>query len=159
MKNLKHLILVITALCLQSCTIISLPAAKPEVGKAVIKGATVYKYLVTAQYSYVLGVDGKLFKSGIGSKQVSAGKRRLALGASHAAGLQSFVEVIVNLEAGKKYIVAADSVANGCQYKVLELPEKKEVNSALGQYVSGFGIQSPTGSVQGYWEAKGWVVE
>jgi len=159
MKKISYLLLAVTALLLQSCTIISLPAAKPEIGKATIKGATVYKYLVSAQYSYVIGADGKLFKTGTGSKQIAAGKRRLALGASHAAGLQSFAEIVVNLQAGKQYLVTADSVAKGCEYKVLELPEKKEIAYALGEYVSGYGIQSPAGSVQGYWVAKGWTPE
>jgi len=156
---MKRLFLIWLCCILQSCVTISLPAAKPEAGKATIKGATVYKYLVTAQYSYVLGCDGVLFKSGSGSKQVGAGKRRLALGASHAAGLQSFAEVVVNLEAGKKYIVTADSGAKGCQYKVLELPEKREVASALGSPVSGYGVYSPAGSVHGYWKSRGWVAE
>ena len=120
MKKLRYILPVVVALCLPSCaSIISLPAANPDSGKASIKGATVYKYLVTAQYSYILGADGVFFEPGSRTKQVAAGKRRLALGASHAAGIQSFAEVTAVLEAGKKYIVTADQMSGGlCHYKV-----------------------------------------
>ncbi|MDP0489549.1 MAG: hypothetical protein Q7Q71_00695 [Verrucomicrobiota bacterium JB023] len=153
----KSLWLVLSAiLLLQSCATLTSPPEEPKPGFATIKGGTVVRYLLSAQYSYVVGYDGKLCNSYTGSKQIPAGTRRLALGASHAAGIQSFAEITLEMKPGVQYNVTADQHKDGlCHYTIVELPEKVTVATIAVPSTSGYGVYSAPGTVDSYWERRG----
>jgi hypothetical protein len=150
------LIAAVLALCPACMTSLTLPASTPKPGMAVIKGGTVFIAPISAQYSYIIGVDGVMLPTWSGSKDVTPGRHKFAFGASHAAGLKSFTEVTLTVKEGKQYVVEAKNWTEpNATYTVYELPGRIEVYRstaplvATGEYKSGEKIKAML-------IAKGW---
>jgi hypothetical protein len=131
-KKILAVIAVICAFVLPCCTSsLSLPVAEPEQGMASIKGGTVFIAPISAQYSYVMGVDGRLYKSWTGTKTVKPGKHQFLFGCSHAAGLKSMAKMTINVESGQRYLVEAKNWTEpNATYTVYKMPERVVISTA-----------------------------
>lgn len=144
-------------LLLSSCTTsLSLPVREPKSGYAAIKGGTVSIAVISAQYSYVVGVDGTIFKSWSGAKDVRPGKRRFLFAASHAAGLKSYVEMDLTVEAGGRYLIeAANFKGSTVDYRVYRMPERIEIAHATTELI-GIPEYRSGRTIHDHFRAMGW---
>ena len=141
------------ALTLCACVTRYTTPPEPRDGRATISGSHSYTSPFFAESAYISGYDGTLFDLKSPSLDLEAGRRRLALGASHKPGIQSFAEVTVTLEARKRYSVTSELKDDGlCHYRVLEYASKKEI----GQTVSPAVPYSSKMTSKRYFLSKGW---
>ena len=111
---------------------------------------------VMAQYTYVAGMDGTLFPSWTGSKEIKPGKHKFVFASSHAAGIKSYVETTINIKEGGQYLVEiTDPNAPDAVYGIYEMPSRKEIQKVsapliyTSEYRSGDFLKSLL-------VAKGW---
>lgn len=123
---------------------------------AVIKGGTVFIAPISAQYSYIIGVDGVILSAWSGSRDVEPGRHRFAFGASHAAGLKSFTEATFNVKEGEQYLVEAKNWTEpNATYTIYKLPGRVEVFRSTAPLIAT-GEQRSGETIKAMLIAKGW---
>jgi hypothetical protein len=125
---------------------------------AVIKSGTVLMPPFLASYSYVIGMDGFLFPSWSGNKDIAPGKHRFAFGGSHGAGLKSVLETNLTIKQGCQYVMESwEFIEPHATYVVYEYPGKKEIMRTTAPLITT-AEHGAGDTIKSMLVAKGWKV-
>lgn len=135
----------------------SLPGIAADPGMALVKGGSVFTTPGAGQYSYVLGVDGKILPTWTGAQDVAPGKHRFAFGGSHPNDMKSYLETTLTVNEGVVYLVEASTWSEAvATYIVYELPGRKEIYRATAPLIAS-GDKDAGAKITESLMAKGWT--